>query len=111
MKTLVIAIVALFLIQPLVQSATPREPAKNPKQVAEEKNKKREEDKAARGKKRAAIQAVLEVKDKNHDGALSLAEYIADEADAAAATKNFEKFNTNKDLSLSKGEIAASLGL
>ncbi len=54
---------------------------------------------------------VLKAKDKNKDGSLTLDEYLTGESDIEAAKKNFDQFNKNKDRSLSKAEIADSLGL
>jgi hypothetical protein len=53
----------------------------------------------------------MDEKDTNHDGSLSRDEYLAGEADPAAASKKFDKFNKNGDRALSKSEIAAMLGL
>ena len=108
MKRFIIAAVALSLIHPAFQAAA-KTPATPPKQS--EKQKQKEQEKEARDKKRAAVQEVLDAKDKNHDGSLTLEEYLTGEADAAAATKNFEKYNKNKDRTLTKAELAESLGL
>lgn len=78
---------------------------------AKQKEKEKQEEKAARDKKREAVDEVLKAKDKNNDGSLTMDEYLTGESDAEAAKKNFDKFNKNKDRSLSKAEIADSLGL
>jgi len=88
----------------------PQNPAM-PQNPAQEKQKQKETEKAARDTKRKAVQEVLDAKDKNHDGSLSKEEYTAGEADPEAAAKKFDEFNKNKDRFLSKGELAASLGL
>ncbi len=77
------------------------------KQEDAEKLKKKE----LRESNRKAVKEVLEEKDKNSDGSLSLDEYLTGESDAEAAKKNFEKYNENGDRFLSKKEIEKSLGL
>lgn len=110
MKPFLIATVALLSLAVLPPVA---EAAKNVpnKQDADKKKQEQKAEREARGKKHEAIQAAMEAKDKNHDGSLTLDEYIAGEADAAAATKKFEQFNKNKDRVLSKKELAEALGL
>lgn len=81
------------------------------REKAKAKEKAKQEEKAARDKKRDAVNEILKAKDKNDDGSLSLQEYLTGETDVEAATKNFEKFNKNKDRALSKEEIAASVGM
>ena len=79
-------------------------------QQKQDAHKQQKEQERENQKKRFdAVQAVMKAKDKNHDGSLSLEEYIDGEADAAAAAKAFDKFNKNKDRFLSKAELAASL--
>ena len=103
MKRAIIAALGLTL------SITVATAAGDGKEKAKAKEKAKQEEKAARDKKRDTVNEILKAKDKNDDGALSLEEYLAGESDVEAATKNFEKFNKNKDRSLSKGEIAASV--
>jgi hypothetical protein len=110
MKRFIIAAVALSLIHPAFHAAA-KTPAATPQQNQEEKKKQKQQEKEARDKKRAAVQVVLDAKDKNHDGSLTLEEYLTGEADAAAATKTFEKYNKNKDRTLTKAELSESLGL
>ena len=57
---------------------------------AKEKEKAKLEEKAAREKKRVAVEEVLKAKDKNNDSSLTKDEYLAGEADAEAATKIFD---------------------
>jgi len=108
MKRFLIAFVALCLMHPTIDAKTP---AANPQQNQDAKKQQKEQEKQAREKKRSAVQAVMDVKDKNHDGSLSLDEYLTGESDAAGATKTFEKYNKNKDRFLSKAELSDSLGL
>ena len=65
----------------------------------------------ARDKKRKAVEDYLKEKDTNHDGSLSLDEYLVGEGDAASATKKFDEANKNHDRYLSKAEISDMLGL
>jgi hypothetical protein len=102
MKPFVIALVALASLH-TADGAAP--------QTQDERNKQRLQEKEVREKRRAAVQAVLENKDKNRDGSLTKEEYIDGEADPAAAAKKFDKYNKNRDRVLSKGEIADSLSL
>lgn len=108
MKPLFIAAIALALIAP---AEARKKGGGAAQKQAQQEQKEKEKEKAERDKKRNAVQGVLDAKDKNHDGSLSREEYIAGEADAEAAGKTFDEFNKNKDRFLSKGEIAASLGL
>jgi Ca2+-binding EF-hand superfamily protein len=75
-----------------------------------EAQKKRLADEKQREKTHKAVQAVLDAKDANRDGSLSLDEYIAGEADATAARKAFEKYDRNKSNFLERSEIAAFIG-
>ena len=110
MKPFLIAVVALCLLHiPVGAAQSPRGPT--PQQNQEERKKQRLQEKEAREKRHAAVQTLMDAKDKNHDGSLSKEEYIAGEADAAAAAKKFDKYNKNQDRVLSKGEIVDSLGL
>lgn len=116
MKPLLFAAISLSLI--ITAEARKKEdkdgappPEGQPQNPQQEKQKQKEADKAARGNKRKAVQEVMEAKDKNHDGSLSKEEYLAGEEDQEAAAKKFDEFNKNKDRFLSKGELAASLGL
>jgi uncharacterized protein YdeI (BOF family) len=102
---------ALVAALSLALSITVAHAAEDPKEKAKAKEKAKQEEKAAREKKREAVNEVLKAKDKNDDGSLTLDEYLTGETDVEAATKNFEKFNKNKDRVLSKEEIAASLGM
>ncbi len=102
MKPFVIALVALASLH-IADGAAP--------QTQDERNKQRLQEKEVREKRRTAVQAVLENKDKNRDGSLTKEEYIDGEADPAAAAKKFDKYNKNRDRVLSKGEIADSLSL
>ncbi|MCX6866858.1 MAG: hypothetical protein NTV46_11710 [Verrucomicrobia bacterium] len=102
MNPFVITLVAIALLHTTVGAAP---------QTQDERNKQRLQEKEVREKRRAAVQAVLDDKDKNHDGSLSKEEYIAGEADPAAAAKKFDKYNKNRDRVLTKGEIADSLAL
>ena len=105
MKRVIIAALSLTL------SITVATAAGDAREKAKAKEKAKQEEKAARDKKRDAVNEILKAKDKNDDGSLSLQEYLTGEADVEAATKNFEKFNKNKDRALSKEEIAASVGM
>lgn len=105
MKRAIIAALSLTL------SITVATAAGGGKEKAKAKEKAKQEEKAARDKKRDAVNEILRAKDKNNDGSLSLQEYLTGETDVEAATKNFEKFNKNKDRALSKEEIAASVGM
>jgi Flp pilus assembly protein TadB len=109
MKPFLIACFTLALMHPTVIAKTTA--GQTPQQKQQEKKKEKEKEKADREKRRTAVQDVLDAKDKNHDGSLTKDEYLAGEADAAAATATFDKFNKNKDRVLAKAEIADSLGL
>lgn len=71
----------------------------------------REKIREAKAKDREAIKAFMEPIDKNRDGSLSKAEFIADEDDKEAAVERFDEANKNGDRSLSKSEISDMLGL
>ena len=105
------ALSLLFIAASLVVSvdAKPNRAAQIKRDKAEEKREQKERE--AREKKHDAIQKLLDQKDRSHDGSLSLDEFLTGEADKAAATKKFEKFNKNGDRVLSKSEIETLLGL
>ena len=108
MKQALVAVLGLFLS---IAAADAKGGGNKGNEKAQQREKERQEEKAAREKKRTAVDEVLKAKDKNDDGSLTLDEYLTGEADIEAATKNFEKFNKNKDRALSKEEIATSLGV
>jgi hypothetical protein len=105
------AISIVLIVASLVVSvdAKPRRAAQLKRDRAEERREQKE--RAARERKREAIQNFLDRKDKNHDGSLSRDEYLAGEADQTAAGKKFDQFNKNGDRTLSKSEIEEMLGL
>ena len=80
------------------------------KEEQQAKEKQKEEEKAQAVKAREAVKEVLVAKDANHDGTLTKDEYLTGESNAEEAGAKFDKFNKNKDRSLSKKEIEASLG-
>lgn len=80
------------------------------KRAQQDKAKKKIE-KEERDKKRETIVDYLKDKDTNHDGSLTLEEFLTGEGDAATATKKFDEANKNHDRYLSKGEISDMLGL
>lgn len=77
----------------------------------QEKKKKEEAERKAHEKMRKAVEAVLAKKDSDHDNILTKDEYLTGEADPKAAAAKFTKFDKNNDGSLSKSEIATSLGM
>ena len=106
MKALTV-LIAILSLTASVEAKGNKQNAKQAKQAEMQKKKEKE----AREKKREAINKVLEVKDKNHDGSLTKDEYLTGEADQAAASKRFDEFNKNGDRSLSRTELEDSLGL
>ena len=103
----------VYLMSALMMIAT-AEAKKNNKQGnerAKQEEAKKKKDKEERDKKREAIDDYLKDRDGNHDGSLSLDEFLVGEGDVAAATKKFDEANKNHDRYLSKGEISDMLGL
>ena len=113
LKLPVLTFVALSLIVTVEAKNTNNNNNNNKNNAAQIAKHKEEQKKKAEAqeKKRDAVNAVLKVKDKNHDGSLTKEEYIAGEADAASAAKLFDKFNKNNDRYLSRQELEALLGL
>lgn len=110
MKPILIALGTLAWMPSTVMAKHPAA-GQTQQQNQDQQKQQREQEKANRKKRSDAVQAVLEAKDTNHDGSLSLEEYVVGEADAAAAAKAFDRYNKNKDRFLSKGELIAALGL
>lgn len=108
MKQALVAVLGLVLS---IAAADAQGGGNKGNEKAKQREKEKQEEKAAREKKRNAVDEVLKAKDKNNDGSLTLDEYLTGESDIEAAKKNFDQFNKNKDRSLSKAEIADSLGL
>ncbi|MES2996723.1 MAG: hypothetical protein V4733_07930 [Verrucomicrobiota bacterium] len=77
----------------------------------EKKEDPRKVRKEQREKETAAIKAFLAAKDTDNDKQISKQEFIANEADQAAATQKFDAANTNGDRFLTKREIKKVLGL
>ena len=107
MKPIICLIAALVLISPLHAKQKKKGGGMSPEQKQEQAQKAKE--KAEDEKTRQAAKAILDVKDKNNDGSLSLDEYLIGETDAAAATAKFTKINVNGDRYISKGELEKSL--
>jgi len=108
MKLFIYSLTALMLIA--TAEAKKDNKGKNnekAKQEEAEKKKKKEE----RDAKRDAVKEVLDAKDKNNDGSLSLDEYLTGESDVEQATTKFNEANKNGDRYLTKAEIAEMLGL
>ena len=61
--------------------------------------------KAGQGKPAQDRGAIFEMKDKNHDGKLSLEEFLANQPDLEAAKVRFEKWDIDKDAALSRKEF------
>lgn len=78
---------------------------------AKKKKQEREKKQAEREKKRDAVKAFMEPRDKNNDGSLSMDEFLEGETDKEEGKKKFDQFNKNGDRSLTKSEIEAMLGL
>jgi len=107
-KLFVVAAAALLLIVP-AQAGKKKGGANNAKAQQEAKEKAAKH--AENDKKREAVNGLLKEKDKNDDGTLSKDEYMAGEADAAAAGAKWDQFNKNGDRQLSRKEIEEMLGL
>lgn len=106
---------AIYLLSALMLIAT-AEAKKNGgnrgnNEKAKQEQKEKQEKKDARDKKREAVDKVLDAKDGNNDGSLTLDEYLTGESDVEAATKDFNDSNKNGDRYLTKAEIADMLGL
>ena len=112
MKTITLILTALFLISSAQAGNNKKNGWKKAykKEIAE-KEAERERRKTAREMKRNAIQDYLEPRDKNHDGSLTMDEFIADEGDKDSAKSEFEAANKNGDRYLTKVEISAMLEL
>ena len=106
MKTSFFFIIAIALISP-VQAGKQKKGGMSPEQKKEQQEKQKEKEK--REKTRLAVKEILDVKDKNNDGSLSLDEYLIGEADAEGAKVKFTKININGDRYISKGELEKSL--
>lgn len=107
MKPTICLIAALVLISPLQAKGKKKGGGLTPEQKQEQAEKAKE--KAEDAKTRQAAKAILDVKDKNNDGSLTLDEYLTGETDVAAATAKFTKININGDRYVSKGELEKSL--
>lgn len=107
MKPTICLIAALVLISPLDAKQKKKGGGMSPEQKQEQAEKQKE--KAQDQKTRQEAKAILDVKDKNNDGSLTLDEYLTGESDAAAATAKFTKINVNGDRYVSKGELEKSL--
>ena len=106
------ALSILLMIASLAASADAapgRQAARVKRDKAAEKREQKERE--ARERKRETIQMFMDQKDRNHDGSLSLDEYLISEPDKTAAEKKFNQFNKNGDRLLSKSEIETLLGL
>lgn len=105
------ALSIILMIASLAASAEAKLP--RPGQVKRDKaaEKREQKEREAREKKRETIQKFMDAKDKNHDGSLSLEEYLTGESDKTAAEKKFGQYNKNGDRLLSKSEIEELLGL
>jgi hypothetical protein len=108
MKTSLFFVIAITLISP-VQAGKQKKGGMSPEQQKEQQEKK--EEKAKREKTRLAVKEILDVKDKNNDGSLSLDEYLIGESDAEGAKTKFTKININGDRYISKGELEKSLDM
>lgn len=107
MKPIPVLIAALALVTPLHAKQKNKGGGLSPEQKQEQAEKQKE--KAEREKKRLAVKEVLDAKDKNNDGSLSLDEYLVGETDVEAAKAKFTKININGDRYLSKGELEKDL--
>lgn len=105
MKTITLLLIATLTLAATTLQSGAVEKKKTPKQLEREKINE------AREKQRDAVKDVLEEKDANKDGSITREEFIADETDKVKAGEKFDEANTNKDRSLSKGEIADMLGV
>jgi hypothetical protein len=105
------ALSTILMIVFLAASAEAKLP--RPAQVKRDKaaEKREQQEREAREKKHDTLQKYLDQKDGNHDGSLSLEEFLTGEADKAAAEKKFAQYNKNGDRLLSKSEIEELLGL
>jgi len=83
----------------------------NAKGEPDKKEAEREQKRKEREEWRNAINDFLREKDANKDGSVKKDEYLAGETDQEAATAKFDKFDKNRDRSLTKTEIAEMLGL
>ncbi len=106
---------ALFLVAAVqadpVRGTDTKPKDENQHQEKERKDKEKKDKKDAKDKKCTAVKEILDSKDKNNDGSLSLDEFLTGETEAAAATEKFNAANKNGDRFLSRGEIADMLGL
>lgn len=107
MKYLAYLMTALMLVTTAEARKYNKAAAAAAKRAEQQKQKERRE----RERKYEALKKFLDAKDPNHDGSVSLEEYLAGEANAGTATKKFEKYNKNHDRYLSKSEISDMLGL
>lgn len=109
MKPIIYLMSALMLIA--TAEANGNGNNKRNKEAAKKAEKEKKDAKDARDKKRNAIKDFLDKKDSNHDGSLSLDEFLVGESDTVAAAKKFTDANKNGDRYLSKAEISGMLGL
>ena len=110
MKTVIIALFLAALVLPAEAKKKRGDNAKRDKRDKQEEQQEKKE-KAERERKREAIDEYLEKKDKNSDGMVTRDEHLEGESDKNAAGKKFDEANKNRELSMTKSEIADLLGL
>jgi hypothetical protein len=107
MKPTILLIAFLSLVTPLHAKQKKKGGGMSPEQKQEQAEKQKE--KAEREKTRLAVKEILDAKDKNNDGSLSLDEYLIGETDMEAAKAKFTKINVNGDRYVSRGELEKDL--
>ncbi len=109
MKLFVYPIAALMMIATAEAKKGGGKGGMSEKQKQEEQEKKERDE--ARDAKRDGVNEVLDEKDGNNDGSLTLEEFLTGESDVERATATFNEYNKNGDRYLTKMEIATMLGL
>lgn len=100
-----------YLLMITVLFAVPAEAKKKRKGKGKPKvDKEQVERERKRDAEKKAVDAMLKIKDLDHNGLLKLGEWLIDEENEASATAKFTENDKNRDRHLSRSEIGTILG-